>query len=189
VSRTDGSRGRSTAPSDPNSFPTFSVEVPSDPRRALPGRVKGFGTAPGSPHVRREPLLSCVSPFRGNWPRGFDRMPRRGFVSKRVVSPDPCTATLLVAKMIHAIMLDGKARVAENVVYGSLDVLKGKDEGRPRRGPEKSDRERENRWSRSSPAGSGAPPTRSRSRSARNDASPSRSAGWSGTRGSGPRRP
>jgi len=46
-------------------------------------------------------------------------MPRRGFVSKRVVSPDPVYNDVLVAKMIHAIMLDGKARVAENVVYGS----------------------------------------------------------------------
>ena len=53
-------------------------------------------------------------------------MPRRGFVSKRVVSPDPVYGDVLVAKMIHAIMLDGKARVAENVVYGSLDVLKEK---------------------------------------------------------------
>jgi small subunit ribosomal protein S7 len=56
-------------------------------------------------------------------------MPRRGFVSKRVVSPDPVYGDVLVAKMIHAIMLDGKARVAENVVYGSLDVLKARRVG------------------------------------------------------------
>jgi len=58
-------------------------------------------------------------------------MPRRGFVSKRVVSPDPVYGDVLVAKMIHAIMLDGKARVAENVVYGSLDVLKEKTKEDP----------------------------------------------------------
>ena len=38
---------------------------------------------------------------------------------------------VLVAKMIHAIMLDGKARVARNVVYGSLDVLKEKTKEDP----------------------------------------------------------
>ena len=58
-------------------------------------------------------------------------MPRRGFVSKRVVSPDPVYGDVLVAKMIHAIMLDGKARVAENVVYGSLDALKEKTKEDP----------------------------------------------------------
>jgi len=58
-------------------------------------------------------------------------MPRRGFISKRVVSPDPVYGDVLVAKMIHAIMLDGKARVAENVVYGSLDVLKEKTKEDP----------------------------------------------------------
>jgi len=40
---------------------------------------------------------------------------------------------VLVAKMIHAIMLDGKARVAENVVYGSLDILKEKTKETPSR--------------------------------------------------------
>src|SRR3989304_6279188 len=53
----------------------------------------------------------CVS-HSGNRPRGFDRMPRRGFVSKRVVSPDPVYGDVLVAKMIHAVMLQGKARDA-----------------------------------------------------------------------------
>jgi small subunit ribosomal protein S7 len=49
-------------------------------------------------------------------------MPRRGFVSKRVVAADPVFGDVLVAKMIHAVMLQGKARVAEKLVYGSMEV-------------------------------------------------------------------
>jgi small subunit ribosomal protein S7 len=58
-------------------------------------------------------------------------MPRRGFVSKRVVSADPVFGDVLVAKMIHAVMLQGKARVAERLVYGSLEILKEKTKEDP----------------------------------------------------------
>jgi small subunit ribosomal protein S7 len=58
-------------------------------------------------------------------------MPRRGFISKRVVQPDPVYGDVLVAKMIHAVMLQGKARVAENLVYGSMDILKEKTKEDP----------------------------------------------------------
>jgi small subunit ribosomal protein S7 len=58
-------------------------------------------------------------------------MPRRGYVSRRVVQADPVYGDVLVAKMIHAIMLQGKARVAENIVYGSMDILKEKTKEDP----------------------------------------------------------
>jgi small subunit ribosomal protein S7 len=58
-------------------------------------------------------------------------MPRRGYVSRRVVQPDPVYGDVLVAKMIHAIMLQGKARVAESIVYGSMDILKEKTKEDP----------------------------------------------------------
>jgi small subunit ribosomal protein S7 len=58
-------------------------------------------------------------------------MPRRGFISKRVVSPDPVYGDVLVAKIIHAVMLQGKARVAENVVYGAMETLKEKTKEDP----------------------------------------------------------
>jgi small subunit ribosomal protein S7 len=58
-------------------------------------------------------------------------MPRRGFVSKRVVAADPVFGDVLVAKMIHAVMLQGKARVAEKLVYGSLEILKEKTKEDP----------------------------------------------------------
>ncbi len=58
-------------------------------------------------------------------------MPRRGYVSKRVVLADPVYGDALVAKVIHAVMKQGKKRVAENVVYGSMDVIKDKTKEDP----------------------------------------------------------
>ncbi|MBI5575266.1 MAG: 30S ribosomal protein S7 [Deltaproteobacteria bacterium] len=58
-------------------------------------------------------------------------MPRRGYVSKREVTADPVYGDVLVAKMIHAVMKQGKKRVAENVVYGSMDVIKEKTKEDP----------------------------------------------------------
>ncbi len=58
-------------------------------------------------------------------------MPRRGFVSRRAVSADPVFGDVLVAKMIHAVMLQGKARVAERLVYGSMEILKEKTKEDP----------------------------------------------------------
>ena len=58
-------------------------------------------------------------------------MPRRGYVSKRVVLADPVYGDTLVARVIHAVMKQGKKRVAENVVYGSLDVIKDKTKEDP----------------------------------------------------------
>ena len=37
-------------------------------------------------------------------------MPRRGFVPKREVLPDPVHGTTVVTKLINQIMLDGKKR-------------------------------------------------------------------------------
>ena len=58
-------------------------------------------------------------------------MPRRGFVSKRVIEADPVYGDALVAKMIHGIMKQGKKRVAEQVVYGSMDIIKEKTKEDP----------------------------------------------------------
>jgi len=58
-------------------------------------------------------------------------MPRRGYVSRRVVAADPVFGDVLVAKMIHAVMLQGKARVAEKLVYGSMEILKEKTKEDP----------------------------------------------------------
>ncbi len=58
-------------------------------------------------------------------------MPRRGFVSKRVIEADPVYGDTLVAKMIHGIMKQGKKRVAEQVVYSSMDIIKEKTKEDP----------------------------------------------------------
>ena len=58
-------------------------------------------------------------------------MPRRGFVSRRVIEADPVYGDTLVAKMIHGVMKQGKKRVAEQLVYGSMDIIKEKTKEDP----------------------------------------------------------
>ena len=53
-------------------------------------------------------------------------MPRRGFVPKRDVLPDPLYNSKLVTKLINNIMLDGKKGVAQKIVYEAFDIVKEK---------------------------------------------------------------
>jgi small subunit ribosomal protein S7 len=48
-----------------------------------------------------------------------------------VIVPDPVYGDVLVAKVIHAVMKDGKASTAERIVYGALDILKEKTKDDP----------------------------------------------------------
>ena len=48
-------------------------------------------------------------------------MPRRGFVPKREVLPDPVYGTTVVTKLINQIMLDGKRGIAQNVCYEAFE--------------------------------------------------------------------
>ena len=50
-------------------------------------------------------------------------MPRRGFIAKREVLPDPLYNNVVVTKLINNIMLDGKKGVAQNIVYGALENI------------------------------------------------------------------
>jgi small subunit ribosomal protein S7 len=50
-------------------------------------------------------------------------MPRRARAEKREVRPDPKYRSPLVSQMIAKIMLCGKKRTAEDIVYGALDKL------------------------------------------------------------------
>jgi small subunit ribosomal protein S7 len=50
-------------------------------------------------------------------------MPRRGFVPKREVLPDPVYGTTVVTKLINQIMLDGKRGVAQNVCYQAFETV------------------------------------------------------------------
>ena len=57
-------------------------------------------------------------------------MPRRGFVPKREVLPDPVHGTTVVTKLINQIMLDGKRGVAQNVYYQAFETVAEKT-GKP----------------------------------------------------------
>jgi small subunit ribosomal protein S7 len=50
-------------------------------------------------------------------------MPRRGFIPKREVLPDPLYGTIIVTKLINQIMLDGKRGVAQSVCYKAFDQV------------------------------------------------------------------
>ena len=53
-------------------------------------------------------------------------MPRRGFIAKRDVLPDPIYNSKIVTKLINNIMLDGKKTVAQEIVYDAFDIIKEK---------------------------------------------------------------
>ena len=51
-------------------------------------------------------------------------MPRKGNVQKRDVLPDPVYGSVVVAKLINSIMLDGKKGTAQSIVYSAFDMIK-----------------------------------------------------------------
>ena len=53
-------------------------------------------------------------------------MPRKGNTPKRDVLPDPIYGSVVVAKLINSIMLDGKKGVAQTIVYEAFDQIKEK---------------------------------------------------------------
>ena len=50
-------------------------------------------------------------------------MPRRGFIPKREVLPDPVYNTTIVTKLINQIMYDGKRGVAQTVCYEAFEKV------------------------------------------------------------------
>lgn len=53
-------------------------------------------------------------------------MPRKGFIAKRDVLPDPIYNSKVVTKLINNVMLDGKKTVAQTIVYDAFDIIKRK---------------------------------------------------------------
>ena len=53
-------------------------------------------------------------------------MSRRRRAEKRDVLPDPKFGDLIVTKFMNGIMYEGKKAVAENIVYGAMDILAAK---------------------------------------------------------------
>ncbi len=50
-------------------------------------------------------------------------MPRRKVVEKREIFPDPKYHSVIVAKFINNLMVDGKKSVAERILYKALDII------------------------------------------------------------------
>ncbi|GHU97385.1 30S ribosomal protein S7 [Clostridia bacterium] len=58
-------------------------------------------------------------------------MPRRGFVPKRDILPDPLYNSQFVTKLINGVMLDGRKGVSQKVVYGAFDIIRAKTSKEP----------------------------------------------------------
>jgi len=65
-------------------------------------------------------------------------MPRKGPVPKREVLPDPVYHSVLAARFINRLMLDGKKSTAETIFYKSLELLGEKSQEDPIRAFEKA---------------------------------------------------
>ena len=50
-------------------------------------------------------------------------MPRRGFIPKREVLPDPVYNTTVVTKLINQMMYDGKRGVSQSVCYAAFEQV------------------------------------------------------------------
>ncbi|MBP1919139.1 30S ribosomal protein S7 [Youngiibacter multivorans] len=53
-------------------------------------------------------------------------MPRKGFIAKRDVLPDPVYNSKVVTKLINNVMDDGKKGVAQTIVYGAFEIIQAK---------------------------------------------------------------
>lgn len=53
-------------------------------------------------------------------------MPRRGYVERREVQPDPIYGNKLVSRLMNKLMVAGKKSLAERIVYEALEIVQGK---------------------------------------------------------------
>ena len=65
-------------------------------------------------------------------------MPRKGNIPKREVLPDPVYGSVVVAKLINSIMLDGKKGVAQKIVYDAFKKVEDTTGENPLEGFEKA---------------------------------------------------
>ena len=50
-------------------------------------------------------------------------MPRKGFIAKRDVLPDPIYNSKVVTKLINNVMEDGKKGVAQKICYEAFEIM------------------------------------------------------------------
>ncbi len=58
-------------------------------------------------------------------------MPRKGYVERREVKPDPVYGSPLVQKFVNCVMYDGKRSTAQQIVYDSFELIKQKTNDDP----------------------------------------------------------
>ena len=58
-------------------------------------------------------------------------MPRKGYIAKREVLPDPIYNSKIVTKLINNVMLDGKKAIAQSIVYDAFEIIKEKEQKDP----------------------------------------------------------
>lgn len=52
-------------------------------------------------------------------------------VKKRIIEPDPVYSNIAVSRFINHVMRRGKKTVAQKIVYGAFDIIKGKTKKDP----------------------------------------------------------
>jgi len=50
-------------------------------------------------------------------------VPRKGYIAKREILPDPVYQSKLVTKLINNVMESGKKSLAQRIVYGAFDIV------------------------------------------------------------------
>ena len=50
-------------------------------------------------------------------------MPRKGYIAKREVLPDPVYQSKIVTKLINNVMEDGKKSLAQRIVYDAFEIV------------------------------------------------------------------
>ena len=58
-------------------------------------------------------------------------MPRKGYIAKREVLPDPIYNSKLVTKLINKIMIDGKRGTAQTILYDAFAIIEKKTSENP----------------------------------------------------------
>jgi len=53
-------------------------------------------------------------------------MPRRGYINKRELTPDPIYNNPAVSRLINQVMWDGKKSIAQKCVYEALEIVQSK---------------------------------------------------------------
>ena len=58
-------------------------------------------------------------------------MPRKGYIAKRDVLPDPIYNSKIVTKLVNNVMLDGKKAIAQKIVYDAFEIVQEKQQTSP----------------------------------------------------------